>query len=438
MYKGKAAKILAGIETGDRVRIDKSGKSFEGHLIPRTELGDENHIVIKLDSGYNIGIDITKAAVEKLRVAGKPKKAGKPGIGMGMERVWEKPNVTIIGTGGTIASKVDYRTGAVHPSFSTGELINAVPELKEIANIDTRLLFNILSENMTPSHWKEIADEVARELNSGAGGVIVAHGTDTLGYTAAALSFMLKNLHKPVVLVGSQRSSDRPSSDASLNLIHAAKVAVSDIGEVAVVMHGSSSDDFCLIHRGTKVRKMHSSRRNAFKSVNDVPIGEVNEGGIKTYQGYRKRKDGKNGNVEVDGLFDRNVAFLRIHPGIKEDVLDYYVDNYNGIVLEGTGLGHVPENLLLPIKRAGEKGIPVVMTTQTIFGRVNMKVYSTGRELLERGVISGMDMLPEVAYVKLMYVLGHTKDLAEVGRMMQEDIAGEICKRSREDGFLCK
>ncbi len=439
MYKGKTGKILAGIETGDRVRIDKGGKSFEGHLMPRTELGGENHIVIKLDSGYNIGIDITKAAVEKLRAAGKPKKAGKPGT------AWKKPNVTIIGTGGTIASKVDYRTGAVHPSFSTGELINAVPELKEIANIDTRLLFNILSENMTPSHWKEIADEVARELNSGAGGVIVAHGTDTLGYTAAALSFMLKKLHKPVVLVGSQRSSDRPSSDASLNLIHAAKVAVSDIGEVAVVMHGSSSDDFCLIHRGTKVRKMHSSRRNAFKSVNDVPIGEVNEDGIKAYQGYGKRKDGKDlknekdgndGNVEVDGLFDKNVALVKVHPGIKEDVLDYYVDNYNGIVLEGTGLGHVSKNLLLPIKRAGEKGIPVVMTTQTIFGRVDMKVYSTGRELLERGVISGMDMLPEVAYVKLMYVLGHTKDLTEVGRMMQENIAGEICKRSREDGFL--
>lgn len=451
MYQGKAGKVLAGIEVGDRIRIEKGGRSFEGNLMPRTELGGENHIVIKLDSGYNIGVEVAgRISVRKLD-AGDGREQGVSGehVEHVIERSGEKPDVTIIGTGGTIASKVDYKTGAVHPSFSTGELINAVPELKEIANIDTRLLFNILSENMTPSHWRKIAEEVAGELNSGADGVIIAHGTDTMGYTAAALSFMLKNLHKPVVLVGSQRSSDRPSSDASLNLIHAAKVAVSDMGEVVVVMHGSSSDDFCLIHRGTKVRKMHSSRRDAFRSINDIPIGKVTEDGIETYQEYRKRGaeerggDGTGGGmgngamkVEVDGLFEKNVALVKVYPGIKEDVLDYYVDNYDGIVLEGTGLGHVPENLLLPVERAGEKGIPVVMTTQTIFGRVDMKVYSTGRELLERGVISGMDMLPEVAYVKLMYVLGHTRDLAEVRTMMQEDIAGEICRRSREDGFL--
>jgi glutamyl-tRNA(Gln) amidotransferase subunit D len=336
------------------------------------------------------------------------------------------PDVTIIGTGGTIASKIDYKTGAVHPSFTTSELTNAIPELSKIANIKTKLLFNILSENMTPEHWKDIAKAVAEELNQGASGVVVAHGTDTLGYTSAALSFMLQNLEKPVVLVGSQRSSDRPSSDSSLNLVSAVKVATSDIGEVVALMHGSSSDDFCSIHKGTKVRKLHSSRRDAFKSVNAKPIGTVQDV-INFDEDYRKRGKGK---VEVNDKLEEKVALVKIYPGIKSEVLDYYIDNYNGIVLEGTGLGHVPEDLLKSIEKAEKKKVPIVMTTQTLYGRIDMKVYSTGRELISRGVISGEDMLPETAYVKLMHVLGSTSDLEEIKEKMQTNIAGEIGDRT--------
>jgi glutamyl-tRNA(Gln) amidotransferase subunit D len=415
MYRGEAKDILKEIKVGDRIRVVKEDRSFEGLLMPRSELGDERHIVLKLDSGYNIGIEITGSAIEKIGEAKKIKtKMGKIGKIKGF------PEVTIIGTGGTIASKIDYTTGAVHPSFSTKDLVNAIPELLEISNLNTKVLFNILSENMTPKHWKKIAQETAKELNKGATGVVIAHGTDTLAYTSAALSFMLKNLHKPVVLVGSQRSSDRPSSDSPLNLVSAVKVACSDIGEVVVVMHGSTNDDFCLIHRGTCVRKMHSSRRDAFKSINS-PIGKV-EGEIEIFQEYNKRKEEK---VFADTRIDENVALIKVYPGIGKGILDYCVENCNGIVIEGTGLGHVPEILLKPIEMAIKEGKPVVMTTQTLFGRIDMKVYSTGRKLLATGVIPG-NMLPEVAYVKLMHVLGITKDYDEVKELMCTDFAGEL------------
>ncbi|RLG56567.1 MAG: Glu-tRNA(Gln) amidotransferase GatDE subunit D [Candidatus Hydrothermarchaeota archaeon] len=429
MYRGKAREFLKGISIGDRVRITKEGRSYEGFLMPRSELGDEKHVVIKLDNGYNIGINIKNATIERIPYERARAKIEERKVSFSKE----KPTVTILGTGGTIASKIDYKTGAVHPSFSTEELVNAIPELEDIANIRTNLLFNILSENMTPTHWKEIAKAIAKELNSGVSGIVVAHGTDTLAYTSAALSFMLKNLYKPVVLVGAQRSSDRPSSDASMNLVSSVRVACSDIGEVVVIMHGSTSDDYCLIHRGVKVRKMHSSRRDAFRSINAKPIGEIRENKIKVFQKYRKRKEEE---VFVDDKLEEKVALIKIYPGIDKEYFDYVVDNYKGIVIEGTGLGHVPTNLLPSIERAYEEGIPVVMTTQTIYGRVNMNVYSTGRELLARGVIPGEDMLPEVAYVKLMHVLAHFSDLEEIKREMLRNIAGEITERTEVDNFL--
>ncbi|MEM4201951.1 MAG: Glu-tRNA(Gln) amidotransferase subunit GatD, partial [Candidatus Hadarchaeum sp.] len=259
----------------------------------------------------------------------------------------------------------------------------------------------------------------------------------TMGYTAAALSFMLKGLFRPVVLVGSQRSSDRPSSDAALNLISAVAVAArSDIAEVVVVMHGSTEDDFCLIHRGTKVRKCHTSRRDAFQSINDIPLGMVQSGQIKLFRDDYHRAS-LQGRVRVQGRFEKKVALLKVTPGLPSSVIkDIVASGDKGIVIEGTGLGHAPQSLFEGIEFARKRNVPVVMTSQCLWGRVNMNVYSTGRDLLQLGVIPAEDMLPEVAWVKLMWVLGRTKDLDKAAKLMQQNLAGEITSRTRPDVFL--
>jgi len=423
------------VKVGDRIKVEDAGMSYEGVLMPRTELGDPNHLVLKLLSGYNLGIKIGVRTRIKLLERGKPPKLSLPKLELKPDP--SKPNVTIIGTGGTIASRVDYRTGAVFPAFTPEEIYSAVPALAELANIKVIEACNVFSEHMTPELWVKIGGAVARELNSGASGVVVAHGTDTMGYTAAALSFMLKGLFRPVVLVGSQRSSDRPSSDAALNLISAVTVAGrSDIAEVCVVMHGSTEDDFCLIHRGTKVRKCHTSRRDTFQTINDVPLGMVRGGELKLFRDdYNRAKP--EGRVKVDGKLEPKVALVKVSPAMRSEVLDGLVSaGYKGIVLEGTGLGHAPESLFEGIKQTIGRGIPVVMTSQCIWGRVNMRVYSTGRDLLQLGVIPGEDMLPETACVKLMWVLGPAKKLEEVSKLMQSNLAGEITPRTRPDVFL--
>ena len=182
----------------------------------------------------------------------------------------------MLGTGGTIASKVEYETGAVKPAMTTEDLIEAVPEIAFVADIEARVLFNIFSENMTPELWERIVDAVAKAFEEGFEGVVVAHGTDTMAYTAAALSFAFRGLPAPIAFVGAQRSSDRPSSDAAFNL-HAAVLTAAEapFAEVVVVMHGEPGDTYALAHRGTKVRKMHTSRRDAFQSINARPLAKI-------------------------------------------------------------------------------------------------------------------------------------------------------------------
>ena len=436
-YRGMIAKLLKSIpaKVGDRVRVERAGRVYEGILMPRTELGDPNHVVIKLKSGYNVGVRITKET-KIVRVGkGKVPKMAPPLLKI--KRDPTKPDVSIVGTGGTVACRVDYRTGAVYPAFTAEEIYSAVPELTDIANIKTVAACNVFSENMTPKLWAKIGRTVAREINAGANGIVVAHGTDTMGYTAAALSFMLKDLFRPVVLVGSQRSSDRPSSDAALNLIGAVTVAAkSDIAEVCVVMHGSTEDDFCLIHRGTKVRKCHTSRRDTFQTINDIPIGMVKDDKITTFRNdYTKTRP--RGKVKLDAKFEPRIALVKVFPNMQTKAIQALLDaGYKGIVLEGTGLGHTPESLYAGVKRAVKQEIPVVMTSQCVWGRVDMKVYSTGRDLLQLGVVPGEDMLPETAYVKLMWVMGRTRDLNEISRLMRTNLAGEIAPRTRPEVFL--
>jgi glutamyl-tRNA(Gln) amidotransferase subunit D len=428
-YWGFVRKKLetAKVRIWSEIEVITPEATYRGILLPRSDMGDDKHLVLKLDTGYNIGVRVTEDT--KIKELGyKPGLYAIPEIQVEFDP--KKPNVSLIGTGGTVASRLDYRTGAVIPAFTPQELFSAVPELAEICNLKTKPLFEIFSEDMTPNNWIKIAETVAEEINSGADGVIIPHGTDTMHFTSSALSFMLKDLPVPVVLVGSQRSSDRPSSDAAINLISAARVAAfSDIAEVVVCMHGSSSDEYNLIHRGTRVRKMHTSRRDAFRTIADIPIGLVKDNEIKIIRNdYRKRV--KKGEVKLDTQLDPRVALIYTYPGMDGDIIHKLIDlKYHGIVLAGTGLGHCPKTIIEPLKRAVEEDIPVAMTSQCLFGFVGMNVYERGRDLLKIGVIPCKNMLPETAYVKLIYVLGHTKNMKEIYEQMTTNLCGEITDR---------
>ncbi len=410
------------IEPGDYVEIEKDGKKWHGMVMPHHAFSGRDILVIKLDNGYNVGISIKNARIKLIRKGEKGSRKSEREI---RKRAGEK--IALLGTGGTIASYVDYRTGAVHPAATAEELAFSIPELFDVCDVDARIVFQKLSENITPSNWKKLAREVAKELNGGKKGVIISHGTDTMAYTASALAFMLKNLNGPVVMVGSQRSSDRPSSDAFFNLISAARVALTDLGEVSVVMHSSISSDRCYIHRATKVRKMHSSRRDAFVSINDEPIGEVGEKVI-FYGNYRKIGDKK---TVADTSINENVALVYYTPALSKEDFERLTGDKDGVIIAGTGLGHIRENLVGSVRKLIKDGIPVVMTTQCLNGSVNMNVYSTGRKLIKAGVINGKDMLPEVAMVKLMWVLGHESEMENIRKIMETNVAGEINERHK-------
>ncbi|PDM26977.1 Glu-tRNA(Gln) amidotransferase GatDE subunit D [Candidatus Bathyarchaeota archaeon B24-2] len=429
-YRGFLLTVLneAGVDIGDVIRVENPNYTYEGTLIPRSEFGSEDCIVIKLRSGYNIGVKVTRQTkITKLRSGEKPafipppQPEAKPGL----------RRVAVISTGGTIASRVDYRTGGVRPALSASDLYSVVPELSDLAVIEADILFSILSENMTPQHWKKIAVATAKKIEEGVAGVVIPHGTDTMAYTAAALSFAFKNLPVPVILVGSQRSSDRPSSDAATNLLGAVKAAAyAPFAEVAVAMHESTSDDSILIHRGTKVRKCHTSARYAFKSINSPPLARVKNGKVTMLiEDYRRRSPRES--FEVYPEFEDRVALLKFYPGLNPEVIDFYVDKgYLGLILEGTGLGHVSARCFPSVKRAIESGLIVAMTSQCIWGRVNMNVYDTGRDLLRLGVIPLEDMLPETALVKLMWVLGQTRDPKEAKQLLLQNMAYEFSDRT--------
>mgnify|MGYP001770675838 FL=1 len=429
----KDALIAAGAGPGDVVEIERpDGTRFRGMLMPRNEFSAPDIVVIKLDNGYNIGVRLVKGS--RLTVISKGALTSHPGepVSLSESKVESPPTrVIIIGTGGTIASRVDYETGAVKPYMDPKELAASVPEAFRYATIDVEQFMAIFSEDLTPSSWDSIAREVAKKLEGGYEGVVVAHGTDTMAYTSAALSFVFhRGLPAPVVLVGAQRSSDRPSSDAAFNLTAAVLTAArAPFGEVAIVMHGESGDTYALAHRGTKVRKMHTSRRDAFQSVNDVPLAKVwpYEGRIEMLRDdYRPRSK----SLDPQFGFDERVALVKFYPGMTGELLEFLIDRgYHGIVIEGTGFGHVANRLIPTLRRAYEEGIPVVITSQTLFGRVNLNVYSTGRKMLEAGVIPAEDMLPETAFVKLSWVLARTRDMAEVRRLMLTNLAGEINPR---------
>ncbi len=427
-YKGDSLRFLrkAGASVGDVLEVKTAGGSMSGTLVPRYLYGDGDYLVLKLKSGYNVGLHLRGLAEARVvRKGEKPSFAApappKPRKGA--------PRVLLIGTGGTIASRIDYRTGAVHPAVTAAELHSLVPELSHVADVKSEILFSIFSENLTPAHWRKLAERAAKAVEEGFDGVVVAHGTDTLGYTAAALSFALAGVPVPVVLVGAQRSSDRPSSDAPLNLIAAISIAaLADFAGVYVAMHLGEDDDKIGLYRGTRVRKNHTSRRDAFESVG-VPVAAVwgRDGVEYTSEGLPHR----GGEFTPRTRFNGRAALLKFYPSMPGSLVTAAEKaGARALVIEGTGLGHVSREVAYELARFVRKGGLAFMTSQCINGRVDLNVYDTGRDLLNAGVIPLDDMLSETALVKAMWALGNTSSAAKVKALMTAVIAGETTTRT--------
>ncbi|MCI4363986.1 MAG: Glu-tRNA(Gln) amidotransferase subunit GatD [Thermoplasmata archaeon] len=418
--------ILRSLPRGREVEIETAGGArWRGTLVPPHELSGERTVQLKLANGYNVGIRISPQdrltvfppspllpnakAVNPQRLPGE---SGEPG------------HVSLLTTGGTIASRVDYRTGGVRPVKEESEILAFYPSLEEGGPVRIRTVLDRLSEEIGPGDWVALAEAVAAEFRDGARGVVVAHGTDTLAYTASALAFTLGSLPGPVVLVGAQRSPDRPSSDGSSNLQAAVELArVGALGEVAVLMHAGLSDDRFSIHRATWVRKMHSSRRDAFRSRNGEPLGYVDGSGVHLAAGARAPSTGP---PTVDTRLDLSAGLFWFHPGAAPHRAQLAAEGLRGLIIAGTGLGHLASGHLPWIRQAVERGTFVGMTTQCLEGQTDPYVYATGRELLRAGVTYLSDLLPEVAYVKLLFALGRAKTLDEVRAQLLTDWAGEF------------
>ncbi len=421
-YEGNSLKFLKAnqISVGDSVKI-LSDITYSGIIMPRYEHSDDKHIVLKLKSGYNIGLEIAK--IEKIEKNQSTKKIIEKDEKI--EKVAGLPKILLLSTGGTIASKIDYRTGAVTPVLTAEELNSSVPELAKIANIDAQVLFSEYSENIMPEHWLQIAEKINEYSKSDYTGIIIAHGTDTMHYTSSFLSFALAGFPIPIVLVGSQRSSDRASSDAALNLISATKfITESKTKGVYIVMHQDENDETIACHLGTRVRKNHTSKRGAFQTIGDVPafiiVGDQIQKNIT--EDFFKVNE-----FQPKIYLDTKVALVKYHPGYDPRLLDKIIEmGFRGIIFEGTGLGHVGKTMYESVKKANEKGIFLGMTSQCIDGRVGMTVYESGRDLLDLGIVPLENMIPEVALVKAMWAMGNSQNKDEVKKIMLENIASEL------------
>jgi glutamyl-tRNA(Gln) amidotransferase subunit D len=422
---------------GDRIRVERGGVENEGVLMPSSTA---DHLVVKLDGGYNIGIDRPEATVDVLETdVYDVEDQNSPDNDSVSEIDFddELPTISLISTGGTIASTVDYRTGAVTAQFTAEDVLRAVPELAGRANYRGRVVANILSENMDPSIWQRLARAVHEEIEAGADGVVVMHGTDTMQYSASVLAFML-DTPVPIVFTGSQRSADRPSSDNVMNAVCAVEAAKADCAEILLCMHGSATDDYCSLHRGTRVRKNHTSRRDAFETVGNKPLAEIDyavaqadgadgESAVDAIEFRREYTERGAIDLALDEELSPNVELVKFTPGMDPAAWDY-LDGKEGVIIEGTGLGHVHTDLIPRIEELVDNGTVVAMTSQCLEGRVCDRVYDTGRDLLDAGVVEAGDTLPGTAKVKLMWALAN---LSAPGEAMGRSLVGEITEMSQ-------
>ncbi len=431
-------------KTGDRVIVETKEKKINGVLMPVPE-SEGNIVILKLESGYNVGID--KKSIKSIKLVESYKEKKEKTSEVKFDK--KLPTVSILHTGGTIASKVDYKTGAVSAKFSAAEIMDMFPELKKIANIKSRKIASMQSEMMRFPHYNLMAKEIEKEIKSGTEGIIITHGTDTMHYTSAALRFILDDLPVPVVLVGSQRSSDRGSTDAGLNLVSACYlIANSDFADVAICMHENLDDESCLILPALKTRKMHTSRRDAFRPINSLPVARVNLN-EKNISFMKKDYDKKDKNKKLKlRLFNEKikVGIVKTHTNMfAEEFLTY--KNFDGLVVEGTGLGHLPneeidehtkenKKIFDSLKKMISEGLLVVMSSQAIYGRIQMNVYTPLRELQDIGVLGHLsDMTPETAFIKLAWLLSNYKK-EEVKELITKNIRGEISERVEDKTFL--
>jgi len=431
------------VKISDEIKVETKETVFKGMLMPNPS---SDGLILKLGNGYNRFINFNE--IKEIILIRKGKGVGNIPTS---KKILRKglPKISMISTGGTIGTHVDYKTGGVFMCRTPEQIITAVPEIRGIINIARMVSpFTTASEDLTPKHWDKIGEIVLKELNDDEiRGVIITMGTDTMHYFSAALSFMLQNLNKPVAIVGAQRSPDRGSFDGSMNLLCAAHYCKSNIAEVATIMHGSNQDDYCLAIRGTKVRKMHSSRRDAFRPINDLPLAKIwPEGKLEiTNDKHSKRRVGKT--VLKKGF--SQAGLIKAYPGSDPSIINWFIkQGYKGVVIEGTGLGHVPtgesgsESKLFDkkkswvpyVKKAVKKGMVVAITTQTIYGRVNPFVYRNLRLLHEAGAVFCEDMHPETALVKLSWLLSNHPE--HVKELLGKNLVGEINEKMSSTAFL--
>jgi glutamyl-tRNA(Gln) amidotransferase subunit D len=423
-YSGESLQWLKknNAKVGDSIKITADGLTNSGIIMPRHESGDDKHLVLKLGSGYNVSIKVDE--IEKRENLSSPEV--KPESPDTREDDPKLPKIKILATGGTIASRVDYRTGGVTPRLSADDIYEAVPELEKIANIDAEVLFSEYSENLQPDHWTKIAEKLDSLADSDYKGILVAHGTDTMHYTSSFLSFALAGFPIPVALVGSQRSPDRASSDATQNLIAASKFLVeSNTKGIFLVMHHQEEDQTVACHIGTRVRKNHTSKRAAFETVGGDPAFTI----TPTLEIQKNIQDDFFKDVKYNPRIkiDTKVALVKYHPGYDPKLIENLIQTgCKAIIFEGTGLGHVGRTMHDVVKKAKENDLFLGMTSQCIDGRVSMTVYESGRDLLELGITPLENMTPETSLVKAMWALANSKNTDEMKSLMLENIASEF------------
>ncbi len=418
------------LEYGDVISLEFEGRQFRGTVLPDS---NPSTLVLKLENGYNSGFDL--GLVGKVRKLGSGKGVSKE-MEVKVKTLSGLPRVSILGMGGTVTSRVNYEIGGVITDFTPAELLSKFPELAKIARTAPVLVENIMSEDVLYSHYSKLARAIKKEIDSGADGVIVTHGTDTMHYTAAAVSFIFSALPVPVLFVGSQRSSDRPSSDAADNLLNAVYfIANSDWTGVALCMHNSTNDNVSAILPGTRTRKMHTSRRDAFKAIDSELIALVNfkEEKIEFLSKERARKK-KGGKFVLKDRFEERVGMLYSHPVILPEQIEFFRKNkYKGLVLMATGIGHMPINTKgteknrKALKALIDSGCIVCVTSQCLYGRVHENIYTNARRLHELGTVFLNDMLPETAFIKLAWLLGNEPKRA--AELMPENLRGELSER---------